>query len=92
MCSSQLITGKHAYTQESMPVYAITGRIVDKVNPLRPVPEKYQLLDPAHEFCWELMQACWKANKEDRIGSREAHEWLCAGKRPSLAPTRLVLN
>lgn len=79
----QLVTGKEAYSQENLRIWVKVGRITDRSNPLRPVPEKYPLLDQSHAFCWPLMQACWKPNPDDRITSREARHWLRTRSPPS---------
>jgi hypothetical protein len=64
-----------------MPVFVLIARIVDDDLPLRPDPEKYPVLDSSYDFCWPIMQACWKAKKEDRITSGEAHSRLLTGVR-----------
>ncbi|TEB26707.1 kinase-like protein [Coprinellus micaceus] len=76
----ELLTGKEAYTHDRVPPkLKCLSLISDMNNPLRPSPEDYPLLNQSYEFCWPIMQDCWKPAAKDRITSREAHERLLKG-------------
>ncbi|TEB23935.1 kinase-like protein [Coprinellus micaceus] len=71
----EIITGKVPYSQENMLPRKIPTAITESA--LRPTLAKYPVLDPSYEFCWPILEACWKGKKEDRITIQEAHDHLC---------------
>ncbi|TEB23943.1 kinase-like protein [Coprinellus micaceus] len=72
-----VLTGKVPYTQEGIAPLKILQLICDAAKPLRPTPEKYPLHNrESHNFCWSIMQACWKHRPEDRITSKSAYDLL----------------
>lgn len=80
---SQLTTAKEPYSQEKIPIFIKAAEIASVHRPLRPVPELYPVLNPSFEFCWPLMQACWKTKQDERITSGDAHKWLCTRSPPT---------
>ncbi|TEB23941.1 kinase-like protein [Coprinellus micaceus] len=75
----QLITDKVPFKQEGKSLFVLISQITDEENPLRPTPKHYPLLSGSHDFCWPIMQACWKHSPKERITSREVYERLCKG-------------
>ena len=83
----KLLTDTEPYKHEgNLPSWFLISRIINKDKPLRPTAKAYHLLnrDGSHDFCWPIMQACWKHSPKERITSREAYERLRKGS-PSLA-------
>jgi hypothetical protein len=75
----KLLTDKVPYKQEGKSLFVLISMITDEKDPLRPTPQKYPLLNGSHDFCWPIMQACWKHDPKGRITSREAYERLREG-------------
>ena len=75
----KLITDKVPFKQEGKSLFILISQITDEENPLRPTAKNYPLLNVSHEFCWPIMQACWRHSPKERITSRDAYKRLCEG-------------